>query len=214
MFEDAKTVMEDYLRAFMVNPIPPIVEIAGRGVGFRSDGKENVIVIGSETDIKTVPFVEWMVTVGKALLQQCGSDIAVLRLGEESEEGELNLRVADDLHYVADLAAIYQCYLQNPVEAFCIYDEAVALKDETSLHPIAVALGLSHPRGLESMGFDKHVHPEVFEEADFFKGVVTRKRPDLSLLLRLQNVWQKERGVPVELTLEEGAVRFSKAAYK
>ena len=212
MIEDAKAVMEDYLRAFMVNPLPPIVDMPGSGVVFRSEGDHNVIAVGVETEVKAVPFVDWMVVVGKALLQQCGSDIAVLNFGPESKADDATRRAAEDLHYVAELAAIYQCYLQNPVEAFCIYDEAVVRKDEPSLHPIAVALGLSHPRGLESMGFDRHAHAEVFEEAEFFKAVVTRKRPDLSLLVRLQNVWQKQVRSGVTLALEEGVVRFSKAS--
>lgn len=212
MFEQAKAVMEDYLKAFMVNPLPPIVEAPGSGVAFRPEGEHNVIAVGVDTEFKSVPFVDWMVAVGKALLQQFGSDMAVLHFGPESEADDACRRMAEDLHYVADLAAIYQCYLQNPVEAYCIYDEAVVQKDEPSLHPIAVALGLSHPRGLESMGFDRRAHAEVFEEAEFFKAVVTRKRPDLSLLVGLQNVWQKQVRSGVTLALEGGVVRFSKGS--
>jgi hypothetical protein len=211
MFDEAKAFMEDGLRVFGVNPVPPIVETPGEGVAFRSDANGGVIAIGSDTDIKKVPMAEWMVAVGKALLQQNGSGLAALHLGPESEEDDVNRRVADDLHYVADLAAIYQCYLHNPVEAYCSYDDAVAANDKASLHPIAVALGLSHPRGLEAMGFDKREHAEVFEEADFFKPVITQKRPDLSLIVALQNVWQKQLGVDVKITLEDGVVRFAKA---
>jgi hypothetical protein len=211
MFDEAKAFIEDGLKVFGVNPFPQIIEKPGEGVAFRSDVNRGVIAIGSDTDVAKVPMAEWMVAVGKALLQQNGSGLAVLHLGPESEEGDINRRVADDLHYVADLAAIYQCYLHNPVEAYCSYDDAVAANDKSSLHPIAVALGLSHPRGLETMGFDKREHAEVFEEADFFKPVITQKRPDLSLLVALQNVWQKQLDVNVKITLEDGVVRFMKA---
>jgi hypothetical protein len=211
MFDEAKAFMEDGLKAFGVHPFPPIVETPGSGVAFQSDANAGVIAIGSDTDMKKVPMVDLMVAVGKALLQQNGSGLAVLHLGPESEEGDENKRVADDLRYVAELAAIYQCYLQNPVEAYCSYDDAVAANDKESLHSIAVALGLSHPRGLEALGFDKREHAELFEEADFFKPVITQKRPDLSLLVALQNVWQKQQGVNVKITLEEGVVRLAKA---
>lgn len=211
MFDEARAFMQDILKAFGVHPFPAIKQVPGTGVAFQPGVNGGVIAIGSDTDVAKVLRVEWMVAVGKALLQQCGSRLAGLHLGLESEEGDAAGRVADDLHYVADLAAIYQCYLQNPVEAYCSYDDAVAADDKESLHPIAVALGLSHPRGLEAMGFDKHEHKEVFEEADFFKAVITQKRPDLSLLVALQNVWQKQRGVNVKITLEDGVVRLSKA---
>lgn len=210
MFKDAKSYMEDCLKAFGVHPLPSIVETPEKGVVFESNGIENVIFIGSDTDVYKVPLAEWLVAAGKALLEQNGSNLATLQFGAESEADSANMRVADDCYYISDLAAIYQCYLQNPVEAYCTYDDALEMNDEASLHPIAVALGLSHPRGLESMGFDRQTHAEVFEEAEFFKGVVTQKRPDLSLLVALQNAWQKQRGVHVKIVVEEGMLRFVK----
>jgi hypothetical protein len=212
MFDKAKTVMQDYLKAFGVDPLPPIVETPGKGVAFQPDENGTAITIGSATDVEKVPLAEWMIAAGMALMRQNGSNVAPLYFGPESEEGETNRRVADDLYYVADLAAIYQCYLRNPVEAYCIYDDAIAKNDEASLHPLAVALGLSHPRGLEAMGFDRQKHGEVFEEADFFKPVITQKRPDLSLLVALQNAWQKQLGVNVRISVEASVLRFAKRA--
>lgn len=211
MFAKAKTFMEEHLKAFGVTDVPPIVETSGEAIAFRSGGDGVVIAIGSHTDIDALPMAEWLIVSGKALLHQNGSDIALLHLAPESEANEANMRAADDLHYVADLAAIYQCYLQNPVEAYCIYDDAIELNDEASLHPIAVALGLSHPRGLEAMGFDRRVHAELFAEADFFKALITRKHPDLSLLVALQSAWQKQQGSELRLSVEEGIVRFAGA---
>lgn len=209
MFNEAKEYMEDCLKAFGANPLPTIVETPGGGVSFRLDGGESVIAIGSGTDVDNIPLAECMIAAGKVLLRQCGSGIAALRFGPERESDETNMRVADDLNYVAELAAIYQCYLQNPVEAYCTYDDAIRIDDKASLNRIAVALGLSHPRGLEAIGFDKKEHWEVFEEADFFKGVITRRCPDLSLLVALQNAWQKQLGVPVRIRVEEGVLRFA-----
>jgi hypothetical protein len=211
MFDEAKAFMEDVLKAFGVHPFPVIKQVSGAGVAFQSGVNGSVIAVGSDTDVKKVPRAEWMVAVGKVLLQQNGSGIAGLQFGPESEESDAAKRVADDFHYVAELAAIYQCYLHNPVEAYCSYDDAVAANDKASLHSIAVALGLSHPRGLEALGFDRHDHAEVFEEADFFKPVITQKRPDLSLLVALQNVWQKQLGSNIKIALEDGVVRFAKA---
>ncbi|WP_345970731.1 hypothetical protein WCX72_02665 [Sulfurimonas sp. HSL1-6] len=212
MFEKAKAFMLDHLKAFGVDPLPPVIETRGKGVSLLQNEEGSVIVIGSATDTETLPLVEWMVATGKALLQQQGSDIVPLLLGNESENNKELLRIADDLFYIIDLAAIYQCYLQNPVEAYCIYDDAIELKDEESLHPIAVALGLSHPRGLEAMGFDKKEHAVVVEEAEFFKPVVIQKRPDLSLLIALQNAWQKQKGSDFRLRVEGQVLRFLSAA--
>jgi hypothetical protein len=209
MFDKAKAMMEDCLKAFGVDPFPPIVEMQGKGVSFDSEGNEAVIGIGSETDVDKVPLAEWMIAVGKAVMQQNGSGIAALRFGPEREANDTNMRVADDINYVVELAAIYQCYLQNPIEAYCTYDDAVRIDDKASLNRIAVALGLSHPRGLEAIGFDKKEHWEVFEEAEFFKGVITQKRPDLSLLVALQNAWQKQLGVNVRITVEAGELGFA-----
>jgi len=211
MFQKAKKIMEDHLKAFGVNPAPPIEEAEGKGVSLQPDAYGVVILIGRETVVEELPLAEWMIATGNALLYQSGSDIAPLYFGPESEATEANARVTDDIYYIADMAAIYQCYLQNPVEAYCIYDDAIELKDETSLHPIAVALGLSHPRGLEAMGFEKDRHAEVFEEADFFKSVITQKRPDLSLLVALQNAWQKHKGTDIKITVQNGILRLSKA---
>lgn len=211
MFQNAKKIMEDHLKVFGVNPMPPIEEADGKGVSLQPDAFGVVILIGKETVVEELPIAEWMIAAGNALLYQSGSDIAPLYLGPESEANELYARVIDDIYYIADLAAIYQCYLQNPVEAYCIYDDAIELKDETSLHPIAVALGLSHPRGLEALGFEKDKHADVFEEADFFKSVVTQKRPDLSLLVALQNAWQKHKGTGIKITVKDGILRLSKA---
>lgn len=210
MYEKAKTFMEDHFKAFGIKPFPLIVEMPGEGVSFQDGADGPFIAVGRETDIEKLPVAEWMVASGGALLHQVGSDIAPLSIGHESESSDDFARAADDLYFIADLAAIYQCYLQNPVEAFCIYDDAIELGDETSLHPIAVALGLTHPRGLEAMGFDKKKHPEVFEEADFFRPLITQKRPDLSLLVSLQNAWQKQRNVNVRISVENGILRFSK----
>ncbi|WP_345973041.1 hypothetical protein [Sulfurimonas diazotrophicus] len=212
MFEKAKAFMLDHLKAFGVDPLPPVIETRGKGVSLLQNEEGSVIVIGSATDTETLPLVEWMVATGKALLQQQGSDIVPLLLGNESENNKELLRIADDLFYIIDLAAIYQCYLQNPVEAYCIYDDAIELKDEESLHPIAVALGLSHPRGLEAMGFDKKEHAVVVEEAEFFKPIVIQKRPDLSLLIALQNAWQKQKGSDFRLRVEGQVLRFLSAA--
>jgi hypothetical protein len=211
MFDKAKAFMEDHLKAFGVTHIPPIIETEGKGVFTEPDGDGIAIAVGRDTVIEKLPVVEWMVAAGRTLLLQSGSDAAVLHFGPESETNETVMRVADDLYYITDLAAIYQCYLKNPVEAYCIYDDAIELKDDTSLHPIAVALGLSHPRGLESMGFDKKQHEAVFEEADFFKSVITQKRPDLSLLVALQNAWQKQKGVEVKVRIDQGILRFTEA---
>jgi len=211
MFHKAKTIMEDHLRAFGVNPFPRIEEADGKGVSLQPDAFGVVILIGKETVIDELPIAEWMIAAGNALLYQSGSSIAPLYFGPESEASEQNARVTDDLYYIADLAAIYQCYLQNPVEAYCIYDDAIELKDETSMHSIAVALGLSHPRGLEALGFEKNRHADVFEEADFFKSLITQKRPDLSLLVALQNAWQKHKGVDIKITAQAGVLRLSKS---
>ena len=211
MFDKAKTMMEDHLKAFGIDPFPPIVKIAGDTISYLPDRNGPAIAVGSRTDIHKLPLVDWMVVTGQALLHQNGSDVAPLYLGPESERDDEIMRVADDLYYIVDLIAVYQCYLQNPVEAYCIYDDAIELHDEASLHPIAAALGLSHPRGLEAMGFDRHTHQEVFEEADFFKPVITQKRPDLSLLVSLQNAWQKHRGIPIRIINEAGVLRFTKA---
>ena len=211
MFEKAKTFMEDHLKAFGVNGFPPVDSMPGQGVSFLSNGLEIMIVIGRDTAIDKVPVVDWMIVAGKVLLHQSGSDIAPLYIGPENKNDETALQVADDLYYIVDLAAIYQCYLQNPVEAYCIYDDAIELKDDTSLHPLSVALGLTHPRGLAVMGFDKKEHQEIFEEADFFKPVITQIRPDLSLLIALQNAWQKQKGVDIRITVNEGVLRFNKA---
>lgn len=208
MFEKAKAFMLDHLKAFGVDPLPPVIETRGKGVSLLQNEKESIIFIGSSTDTETLPLVEWMVATGKALLHQQGSDIVPLILGAESNNNEQLLRVADDLFYIIDLAAIYQCYLQNPLEAYCIYDDAIELKDEESLHPIAVALGISHPRGLAAMGFDKKEHAPVFEEAEFFKPVITQKRPDLSLLIALQNAWQKQKESPIRLSVKGQMIRF------
>lgn len=210
MFEKAKTFMEDHLKAFGVQRDIAIVQMPGSGVSFLSNKDEVAIVLGTETDIETVPVSEWLVVTGKVLMHQMHSDIVPLILAPQSKEDDASLRAAEDLHYVVDLAAIYQCYLQNPVEAYCIYDEAIELNDEASLHPMAVALGLSHPRGLESMGFKRDEHASVFEESDFFKPVIIQKRPDLSLLISLQNAWQKHQGTGVKIVAEEGMLRFEK----
>lgn len=211
MYEKAKAFMEDHLKAFGAEPFPEIVQMPGSGISFLSDKNEVAIIIGSETNVDTVPVADWLVVAGKVLLHNLGSDVVPLLLAPESKADDASLRVAEDLHYVVDLAAIYQCYLQNPVEAYCIYDEAIELKDEASLHPIAVALGLSHPRGLFSMGFNKEEHEPVFEESDFFKPVIVQKRPDLSLLVSLQNAWQKHMKSGVRIVNEEGVLRFEKA---
>ncbi len=210
MFEKTAKYMEECLKAYGVHPLPPIVETEGEHVAYEFGGFENVIYIGRAADVYKVPLSEWLVAAGKALLQQRGSDLAVLHFGSEWESDESFMRVADDLDYVAALAAIYQCYLYNPVETYCVYDDALEAGDESSLHAIAVALGLSHPRGLEALGFDPLKQAEIFEEAEFFKGVVTQKRPDLSLLAALQNAWQKHRGSGVNIRLEEGVVKFSR----
>jgi hypothetical protein len=210
MFNKAKVFMEDHLKAFGVTQSPTIVEATGEGVTFVSGTDGSALVIGSDTVIETLPLAEWLIATGQALLYQNGSDISALFLDSESDRDDLYLRVADDLRYIADLAAIYQCYLQNPVETYCIYDEAIEINDETSLHPIAVALGLSHPRGLAAMGFDENEHQDVFEEADFFRSVVTQKRPDLSLLVALQNAWQKHKGVKVKIAIGTGVLTFAK----
>lgn len=209
MFDKAKTFMEEHLKAFGVRALPPIESMPGQGVSLIVSAEEIMIVIGKNTDIEKLPVADWMVVAGKALLHQNGSDLAALFFAPECNNGEANLKLVDDLNYIADLAAIYQCYLQNPVEAYCIYDDAIELKDDHSLHLIAVALGLSHPRGLEVMGFDKKEHEEVFEESDFFKAVITQKRPDLSLLVSLHNAWQKQLGSGISITREEGIIRFS-----
>jgi hypothetical protein len=211
MSEKAKNYLEEGLKVFGVHPFPKIVETAGAGVAFRMEGDEVLIDLGSDADIDKIPMVDWLIVIGKTLLRQNSSDIAQLRFGPEYETNDTNRRVADDINYIADLAAIYQCYLQNPVEAYCTYDDAIRLDDKTSLNRMAVALGLSHPRGLESIGFDKKEHWEVFEEAEFFKGVITQKRPDLSLLIALQNAWQKHLEVPVKISVEEGVLRLAKA---
>ena len=211
MFDKAKAFMEDHLKAFGVTYLPPIIETEGKGVFTEPDGDGIAIAVGRDTVIEKLPVAEWMVAAGRVLLLQCRSDIALLHFGPESEKNDTTMRVADDLYYITDLAAIYQCYLQNPVEAYCIYDDAIELGDEASLHPIAVALGLSHPRGLEAMGFDKKQHKEIFEEADFFKSVITQNRPDLSLLVALQNAWQKQKGVDVKIRIERGVLRFTEA---
>jgi len=208
MFDKARSMMEDYLNAFGVDRFPPIIETEGKGVSFQPDPEGPAILIGRETVVDSVPLAEWLVTTGNTLLYQIGSDIAPLFLGSESEEGERNMRVADDLYYIADLAAIYQCYLQNPVETYCIYDDAIELKDEASLHPIAVALGLSHPKGLVSMGFNTLDHEAVFEEAEFFRPVITQKRPDLSLLVSLMNAWQKQKKVDIKISNKMGILMF------
>ena len=210
MFDKAKTMMEDHLKVFGVNPFPPIVKTAGDTISYQPDRDGAVIAVGSKTDIHKLPLVDWMVVTGLALLHQNGSDLSPLFLGSESERDDNFMRVADDLFYILDLIAIYQCYLQNPVEAYCIYDDAIELHDEASLHPIAVALGLSHPRGLESMGFDRQTHQAVLEEADFFKSVITQKRPDRSLLVALENAWQKQKGAGVRITVEADMLRFTK----
>jgi hypothetical protein len=212
MFHKAKAVVEDHLKAFGVSAFPPFTEVPGKGVFFHPGEYGPVIAVGKETVIDDVPLAEWLVIAGNALLHQGGSDITPLHLGPESEADEDNMRTADDLFYIVDLAAIYQCYLTNPVEVYCIYDEAIELGDEASLHPLAVALGLPHPRGLESMGFEPKKHQDVFEEADFFKPVITQKRPDLSLLIALGNAWQKHKGTAIKITLEQGVLRFSKTA--
>ena len=209
MFTKAKTMMEDHLKAFGVDPFPPIVEVEGKGISFLTNSAGTGIGIGKNSIVEEVPLVEWMVATGTALLQQAGSDVAAVVFGHEVDTNDDAAHVADDLQYILDLAAIYQCYLQNPVEAYCIYDDAIELHDEASLHPIAAALGLSHPRGLEALGFDKKEHKAVFEETDFFKSVITHKRPDLSLLIALQNAWQKQRGVNVKIRNDAGLLRFS-----
>ena len=210
MFQKMKTVMEDHLKAFGVNPLPLIVETDGKEVTLQTDAYGIVLLIGREASVDELPLAEWMVTTGNVLLYQNGSDLVPLYFGSESDEDAVNARVTDDLYYIADMAAIYQCYLQNPVEAYCIYDEAIEIGDESSLHPIAVALGLSHPRGLEAMGFEQDKHAEVFEEAEFFKSVITQKRPDLSLLVALQNAWQKHRGVARKITVRDGLIKLQK----
>jgi hypothetical protein len=210
MMEKAKKYMEDCLKAFGVHPLPPIVEGEGDRVAYLPSEIENVIFIGRHADLYKVPLSDWLIAAGKALLHQRGSDMAVLEFGYEWEGDEQFSRVADDVDYVMALAAIYQCYLQNPVEVYCTYDDAVAGGDEGSMHNIAVALGLSHPRGLQALGFDPHAQAAIFEEADFFRGVVTRDRPDLSLLIALQNAWQKHRNSGIRLELQERRLRFSR----
>ena len=204
MFEKAQTFMLDHLKAFGVDPLPPIVESRGKGVSFLHNEEQSIVIIGNATEIETTPLVEWMVVTGKLLLLQQRSDIVPLLVDSNCEKEEALMQAADDFFFIADLAALYQCYLQNPVEAYCIYDEAIELKDEASLNPIAVALGLSHPRGLEAIGFIKEEHAEIFEEADFFKPLITQKRPDLSLLVSLQNAWQKYKGSAVSFKAENG----------
>ena len=210
MFEKARNYLEEGLKVFGVHPFPEIVETKGMHVSFREEDGVAVIALGSGADVDKVPMVEWLIVIGKALLRQGNSDLALLRFGPEREEDDTNRRVAEDINYIADLAAIYQCYLQNPVEVYCTYDDAIRLDDQESLNRMAVALGLSHPRGLEAIGFDRKEHWEVFEEADFFKGVITRKRPDLSLLVALQNAWQKHLDIPVKISVEAGIVRLSR----
>jgi len=211
MFEKAKSFMEDHLKAFGVDPLPPILEVTGKGMAFRLERVGGVIIIGRDADIMRMPMAEWLVVIGSALLHQAGSDLATLHFGPEADRDDTYKQLADDFFYIADLASIYQCYLQNPLEAYCIYDEAIERKDEGSLHSIAVALGLSHPRGLASMGFEKTEHADIFEEADFFKPVITQKRPDLALLIALQNAWQKQKGTGIKITKEGKVVRFSNA---
>jgi hypothetical protein len=210
MFQKAKTLMHEHLQAFGVEPLPPILETDGKGLSLQVDASGVQVLIGRETVVEELPLVEWMVAAGNALLYRGRSSITPLYFGPESEDEDF-IRVTEDIYYITDLAAIYQCYLQNPVEAYCIYDNAIELSDEESLHPIAVALGLSHPRGLEAVGFDKSEHADVFEEADFFKSVVTQKRPDLSLLVALQNAWQKQQGRDIKISVNAGVVRLSKA---
>lgn len=202
--------MQDHLKAFGVEPLPPVVETSGKGLSLQVDISGVKILVGRETVVEELPLVEWLVAAGNVLLFRGRSSLTPLYFGPESEE-EAFIRVTEDIYYVADLAAIYQCFLQNPVEAYCIYDNAIELNDEESLHPIAVALGLSHPRGLEALGFSKSEHAEVFEEADFFKSVVTQKRPDLSLLVSLQNAWQKQQGRDIKIAVSAGIIRLSKA---
>lgn len=208
MFDNAKALMEDYLKAFGIDRFPAIVPMPGSGVSLESDGRAYAIVIGTETDVEKVPVADWVIVTGNLLLHSAGSDVTPLLLGPEFEKNEQSRRTAEDLQYIIDLSAIYQCYLQNPVETYCVYDDAVALKDEASLHPLAVALGLSHPRGLASMGFDPDEHRPLFEETAFFKHVITNKRPDLALLVALQNVWQKQHNSSISLKLDNGVVRI------
>ena len=211
MFDKARTFMLDHLKAFGVPVFPPIVETARKGVAFGPAAEGIAIMIGKETVIEKLPVAEWLIATGYALLHAQGSDIAPIYFGLKSEADDTSVRVADDIRYIADLAALYQCYLQNPVEVYCIYDDAIELKDEASLQPMAVALGLTHPRGLEAMGYDKQKHADIFEEADFFKPVITQKRPDLSLLVALHNAWQKQNGTAVRIRNEAGTLRFFKA---
>ncbi|MHC3993767.1 hypothetical protein ACXWTF_03000 [Thiomicrolovo sp. ZZH C-3] len=211
MFEKTKAFMEDHLKAFGVDPLPPIIDVTGKGLAFRQERVGPVIIIGRDAEIDTLPMAEWLVVIGSALLHQAGSDIASLNFGPEADRGEAYKQLTDDIFYIADLASIYQCYLQNPLETYCIYDEAIERKDEASLHPIAVALGLSHPRGLVSMGFEKDTHAEIFEEAEFFKPLITQKRPDLALLVALHNAWQKQKGTGITITKEGKVIHFSQA---
>ena len=209
MFQKAKAIMEDHLKAFGAEPVIPIREVTGKGVFFQAAAQGPEIAIGADTVIEEVPLAEWLIATGNVLLLQSGSSIAPLYLGPDSESNDTTTRITDDLFYVIDLTAIYQCYLQNPVEVYCIYDDAVELGDEESLHPLAVSLGLSHPRGIEAMGFDKRIHSDVFEEAEFFKPVITQKRPDLSLLVALENAWLKQKGTAIRLSVVAGILRFS-----
>lgn len=209
MFDKSKMFMQDHLKAFGVVAALPIIETEGNNVTCRMVDGAQSILIGTETVVEETPVIEWMIATGYALLQQQRSELAEMVFAAECESNNAFSAAADDVGYIADLAALYQCYLQNPVEAYCIYDDAIELNDEASLHPIAVALGLSHPRGPEAMGFDKHEHASVLAEAEFFKPVITQKHPDLSLLIALQNAWQKHKDTAVKLSLEAGTVHFS-----
>lgn len=211
MFDKASRFMQDHLKAFGVPAFAPIVETSGNGVAFGPSAEGVAIMVGKETVIEKLPVAEWLIATGYALLYAQGSDIATIRFGPESEVDETSARAADDIRYITDLAALYQCYLQNPVEVYCIYDDAIEMKDDASLQPMAVTLGLTHPRGLEAMGYDRQKHADVFEEADFFKPVITQKRPDLSLLVALHNAWQKQNGTAVHIRNEAGTLHFFKA---
>lgn len=207
-FENAKALMEDYLKAFGIDRICNITPVPGSGVSLEPLNTACVILIGTQTDAEKVPVADWLTITGNLLLRNASSDVTPLLLGPEFEKTEPGRRTAEDLQYIIDLSALYQCYLHNPVETYCVYDDVMALKDKESLHPIAVALGLSHPRGLASMGFDPDEHRPLFEEITFFGHVITQKRPDLTLLVALQNAWQKQKNSGIALKLEDGVVRI------
>ncbi len=209
MFDESKAVMQDILKAFGIDDAA-IISSEGDRVYFEPSLSEPAIVIGEAADSKKVPVAEWLIAAGYMLMKRQDNPFATFAFDLDRGLRQQAKVQLEDFHYIADLTALHQCYLRNPVEAYCSYDEAAARNDEASLHPLAVALSLSHPMGLEVMGFDKHTHRELFEEMEFFAPVITQKRPDLSLLIALQNAWQKQRGSAFKIVKEGKRLRLQK----